>query len=91
MCELHFYKCACGARWTFAKRLSSCEDEGMKCPDSLCMHVGNPRKPQKRECEGCRLVREMMESLEEEEEEVDGNCNIVGGDMGGGNTGGDGR
>jgi hypothetical protein len=73
MCELHFHKCACGARWTEAKKLSSCDDPadttGAKCPDSLCMHVGNPRRPQKKECEPCRVLREMLESMEEDEEE----------------------
>lgn len=30
------------------------------------MHVGNPRKPQKRECGKCRVVREMLEGMEDE-------------------------
>jgi hypothetical protein len=69
MCELHFYKCSCGTRWTEAKKLSSCDDRleaGARCPPELCMHVGNPRKPQKRECEKCRVVREMLEGMEDE-------------------------
>jgi hypothetical protein len=72
MCELHFHKCACGARWTEAKKLSSCDDPsdtGTRCPDSLVMHVGNPRRPQKKECEACRQLREMLESMEDEEDE----------------------
>lgn len=73
MCELHFHKCACGARWTEARKLSSCDDPadntaGARCPDSLCMHVGNPRRPVKKECGPCRVVREMLESMEDEEE-----------------------
>ncbi|KAB5518753.1 hypothetical protein GE09DRAFT_1230472 [Coniochaeta sp. 2T2.1] len=74
MCQLHFYKCACGARWTEAKKLSSCDDPGdpeARCPESLCLLVGNPRRPQKKECEGCRTVREMLESMEDEQEELD--------------------
>lgn len=70
MCELHFYRCVCGARWTEAKKLSSCDDPSdaaTRCSDSLCMHVGNPRRPQKKECEPCRQVREMLESMEDEE------------------------
>ena len=36
------------------------------------MFVGNPKKPQKEECEDCILVRELLESLEEQwkEEEM---------------------
>lgn len=72
MCELHFYKCICGARWTEAKKLSSCDDPAdasTRCPDSLCMHVGNPRRPQKKECEPCRQLREVLESMEDDEED----------------------
>jgi hypothetical protein len=36
------------------------------------MHVGNPRRPQKKECEPCRVVREMLEGMEDEEEEGGG-------------------
>lgn len=92
MCELHFYRCVCGARWTEAKKLSSCDDPSdaaTRCPDSLCMHVGNPRRPQKKECEPCRQVREMLESMEDEE--LDGRLDADAADGqdkgGGGRTG----
>jgi hypothetical protein len=72
MCELHFYKCACGKRWTAVKRLSSCDEDLLgpteTCPPDMCMHVGDPKKPRRRECEKCREVREMLEEMEEEEE-----------------------
>jgi len=84
MCELHFHKCACGARWTEAKKLSSCDDPGdmsgaKKCPDSLCMHVGNPRRPQKKECEPCRVLREMLERMEDDEDDSHVEVGEVGG------------
>lgn len=66
MCELHFYKCACGQRWMAHRKLASCEsaDPAARCQESLCMYVGNARRPRKRECEGCRVIREMLESVE---------------------------
>lgn len=65
MCEIHHQKCvACKRVWIKYKKLSSCDsqDPGEKCPESLCMYVGNDRKPIKSECEDCREVREQQES-----------------------------
>lgn len=68
MCEVHFYKCTCGYRWSAHKKLASCEsgDPDIRCPDNLCMVVGNIRKPQKGECDSCRDVREVMEYVDDE-------------------------
>lgn len=70
MCEVHFLKCAtCGKRWEAHRKLASCEaplDAGARCPESLVMYVGVARRPEKGECEGCKGVRELWESLEEE-------------------------
>ncbi|KAK2053367.1 hypothetical protein LY76DRAFT_478704, partial [Colletotrichum caudatum] len=64
MCELHHYSCAgCGTGWRTHKKLSSCEsnDPASMCPDSLCMYVGNPKKPRRAECEACAQIRETLE------------------------------
>jgi hypothetical protein len=71
MCELHPQKCVnCKRVWTAHKKLASCESEDAeaRCPESLCMYVGNPRKPVKSECEACRDEREAREEAAEEEE-----------------------
>lgn len=60
MCELRPFKCTvCGVKWLAQKRLASCEngEEGVKCPEELCMYVGNPRRPQGGVCGGCRRMR----------------------------------
>lgn len=46
--------------WLARKKLASCEssDVRVKCPERLCMYVGNPRKPQRGLCEVCRRIRE---------------------------------
>ncbi|CAJ2508784.1 Uu.00g138100.m01.CDS01 [Anthostomella pinea] len=75
MCELHPQKCAaCKKVWTAHKKLASCEsqDPDARCPESLCMYVGNPRKPVKSECDACRDAREALEDEEEEEAEERG-------------------
>lgn len=71
MCEIHYLKCtSCGRRWEAHRKLASCEEpnEDMRCPDNLIMYVGIPRRPEKGECEDCRRVREVMESLEDGDE-----------------------
>ncbi|KAK1638985.1 hypothetical protein BDP81DRAFT_315522 [Colletotrichum phormii] len=68
MCELHLYWCpGCGMRWQKRKRLASCEgsDQTSKCPESLCMYVGNPKKPRRGECEKCNSMREAIEGFSE--------------------------
>lgn len=70
MCLIRFLKCVtCGKRWEARKKLASCEsfEPGVRCPESLVMYVGVIKKPEKGECETCREVREMFESLEDEE------------------------
>lgn len=60
MCELRPFKCAvCGARWLAQTKLASCKSDeaGVKCPDRLCMYVGNPKWPQSRICGGCQRTR----------------------------------
>lgn len=66
MCEIRFYRCPCGERWTAHKKLSSCEsaESTTRCPDNLCMYVGSVRKSQKDECEACKELREAFEVLE---------------------------
>ncbi|KAH8887092.1 hypothetical protein GQ53DRAFT_333136 [Thozetella sp. PMI_491] len=67
MCELHFYKCPlCGCLWQGHRKLASCRsrDPGDYCPPSLCMYVGNRRRLEKNECDPCRKVREIIESLD---------------------------
>lgn len=67
MCEIHYLKCAtCGRRWEVQRKLASCEcfDPEVRCPENLIMYVGAARRPEKGECEGCRSVRETLESLE---------------------------
>lgn len=69
MCELRLQKCTtCKVVWTAHKKLASCEsqDPNARCPENLCMYVGNPRKPIKSECIKCRDIREMFESLAED-------------------------
>ncbi|RYP32687.1 hypothetical protein DL767_005089 [Monosporascus sp. MG133] len=69
MCELRLQKCTtCKMVWTAHKKLASCEsqDPEARCPDNLCMYVGNPRKPIKSECDSCRDARERRESLEDD-------------------------
>lgn len=71
MCEIHYLKCtSCGRRWEAHKKLASCEepDEDVRCPDHLVMYVGIPRRPEKGECEDCRRLREVMETLEDGDE-----------------------
>lgn len=71
MCEIHYLKCtSCGRRWEAHKKLASCEepDEDVRCPDNLVMYVGIPRRPEKGECEDCRRLREVMETLEDGDE-----------------------
>lgn len=69
MCELHPLRCTnCKKVWTAHTKLASCEsqDADVKCPMSLCMWVGNPKKPTKTECDACSEVREMLEGLDED-------------------------
>ncbi|KAI1814130.1 hypothetical protein GGS20DRAFT_549870 [Poronia punctata] len=71
MCELHTQRCVgCKLVWTKHIKLASCEsdDPNARCQISLCMYVGNPRKPVKSECDACRDEREAREEAEEEEE-----------------------
>lgn len=66
MCEIHFLKCTtCGRRWEAHRKLASCEefDPKARCPQDLCMYAGMARKPEKGECEDCRNVREVLETL----------------------------
>ncbi|KAI0012397.1 hypothetical protein F4779DRAFT_568500 [Xylariaceae sp. FL0662B] len=72
MCEIHHNKCTtCKKVFTTQKKLASCDSQepGDRCPDSLCMYVGSPRRPIKSECEACREAREDQESDESEESE----------------------
>lgn len=73
MCEIRFIKCTtCGKRWEAHKKLASCEspfDPLERCPESLVMYVGMAKRPEKGECNVCREVREVFESLEEKEGE----------------------
>lgn len=74
MCEVHFYRCTtCSTRWEAHKKLASCEssDPEVRCPASLIMIVGNSRRPQKKECESCQNVREVMESIQEDDDSED--------------------
>lgn len=71
MCEIHYFKCtSCGRRWEAHKKLASCEDFNpeTRCPASLLMYVGVPRRPEKGECGECKNVREMLECLEDGDE-----------------------
>lgn len=73
MCELHHRKCiTCKRVWIEHRKLASCESQELedKCPESLCMYVGSPRKPIKGECESCKEARERQESLDEENQYV---------------------
>lgn len=70
MCELHHHKCVtCKRVWIECKKLASCDtqDPNERCPENLCMYVGNPRKPIKCECDGCMEARELREGIDEEE------------------------
>jgi hypothetical protein len=76
MCEIHYYKCRCGRRWTDWKKLPSCHSMApdVKCDDSLCLYAGHAKKPEVRECEYCRWSRDAVgdsggSSLEEGDEE----------------------
>lgn len=69
MCEIRYQKCTtCKTTWQAHRKLASCEnqDPATRCPDNLCMYVGNQRKPIKTECETCRNARELIESLEDD-------------------------
>ncbi|KAK1766403.1 hypothetical protein QBC33DRAFT_97712 [Phialemonium atrogriseum] len=81
MCELRFYRCSCGTRWTAHKKLSSCDspEPAVRCPESLCMYVGSPRKPQKGECELCRKLREALESMDDDRGDGEGKGESTGG------------
>ncbi|KAI5919692.1 hypothetical protein F4810DRAFT_714208 [Camillea tinctor] len=72
MCELHPQRCAtCRRVWTAHRRLASCESQdpdAPRCPESLCMYVGNPRRPVRSECDSCRDARERAEDEEMGEE-----------------------
>lgn len=78
MCEVHVKRCTgCGDIWEEHRKLASCEhpsEQDSRCPPSLCMHVGSPRRPVRAECEPCREARE-IEELEQ----------VYGGGNGGGN------
>lgn len=66
MCEIHFLKCAtCSRRWEAHKKLASCE-ESEPCPLDLCMYAGVARRPEKGECDECRTVREILETLDDD-------------------------
>jgi hypothetical protein len=81
MCELHFYRCACGQRWIAHKKLASCEsdDTTVRCPDSLCMYVGNAKRPQRMECGSCAQMREAWEAMEDEAAAAAAAANSAGG------------
>ncbi|KAF3797876.1 hypothetical protein GCG54_00004506 [Colletotrichum gloeosporioides] len=69
MCELHLHRCpTCGARWVSHKKLASCEssDPTSRCPESLCMYVGNPKRPGRGECGACTQVREALEAFDDD-------------------------
>ncbi|KAI1406346.1 hypothetical protein F4819DRAFT_441319 [Hypoxylon fuscum] len=79
MCELHHLKCVtCKRAWIEHKKLASCDsqDSKDKCPEYLCMYVGNPRKPTKGECDACREEREQRETIDEENEDGGGGYGI---------------
>ncbi|KAF6826636.1 hypothetical protein CMUS01_09352 [Colletotrichum musicola] len=64
MCELHYYRCPmCGTRWQGHRKLASCKrnEPTSRCPESLCMYVGNPKLPTLGECPACTQVREALE------------------------------
>lgn len=68
MCEIHYLKCmSCGWRWEANRKLASCErfEAEARCPENLVMYMGMARRPEKGECETCRSVREVLESLED--------------------------
>ncbi|ROT42702.1 hypothetical protein SODALDRAFT_268055 [Sodiomyces alkalinus F11] len=67
MCELHPYRCpVCATHWQGHQKLASCEqsDPETRCPERLCMYVGNPKRPRRKECESCAQVRELLEEYE---------------------------
>lgn len=81
MCELHPFRCTtCGVRWLVHKKLASCNSTEAEawCPESLCMYVGSPRRPQRGECEACASIREMVEDGMEDA----AGANDIGGDGG---------
>ncbi|KAL7619999.1 hypothetical protein AAE478_010548 [Parahypoxylon ruwenzoriense] len=55
-----------------AKKVCDSQDPADKCPDNLCMYVGNLRKPAKSECDDCKEARERQESLDEDAEGTTG-------------------
>lgn len=68
MCELHSYRCpVCSTRWEDSRKLTSCEksDAEARCPENLCMYVGNPKRPKKKECGACAQMRDILEEYEE--------------------------
>ncbi|KAI0475114.1 hypothetical protein GGR56DRAFT_675276 [Xylariaceae sp. FL0804] len=73
MCELHPHRCpTCRRTWTEQRRLASCDSmdpAAPRCPPSLCMWVGNPRRPARAECAGCRDRRERAEDRRQDEAE----------------------
>ncbi|EJT75291.1 hypothetical protein GGTG_05228 [Gaeumannomyces tritici R3-111a-1] len=74
MCEIHYYRCTtCSVRWEAHKKLASCEssEPEERCPKSLIMIVGNQRRPQKRECDSCQHLREVIESMQEDDNSED--------------------
>jgi hypothetical protein len=72
MCEIHYYRCACGHKWEAHKKLASCKssDPDIHCPEYLCMLVGLKKKPQRGECNKCRQKREDAEVVEEGESDT---------------------
>ncbi|KAI0864659.1 hypothetical protein F4860DRAFT_510419 [Xylaria cubensis] len=71
MCELHRQKCiGCKLVYTTHAKLPGCEsdDPNAICQRSLCVYVGNPKKPTWVECTACRNDREAREAEEEEEQ-----------------------
>ncbi|PSR85490.1 hypothetical protein BD289DRAFT_350630, partial [Coniella lustricola] len=71
MCEIHYFKCPpCSKRWQEYKKLASCEsfEPEARCPENLVLYVGMEKKPEIRECDECRDLREILESFEEEGE-----------------------
>lgn len=70
MCEIHFLRCTtCSRRWEAHRKLASCEDlfdPEARCPQDLCMYAGVARKPEKGECEECRSLRELLETMDDD-------------------------
>ncbi|KAI8950182.1 hypothetical protein F4801DRAFT_579646 [Xylaria longipes] len=71
MCELHRQKCVgCKLVYTTHAKLPGCEsdDPNAICQPSLCVYLGDPKKPTWTECQACRDERERREEEEEEEQ-----------------------